>query len=126
MSFLTAAAPNLGALLCNQPAKADEAAPALLARARPVLAVAAAHGQRRLVLGAWGCGVFRNDPAVVADAFASALDGAAGWFDQVVFAVLDHTRGTPVHAAFAARFGAAATRARGGGAADVPVRDALR
>ena len=32
-----------------------------------MLAVAAAHEHRVLVLGAWGCGVFRNDPALVAD-----------------------------------------------------------
>jgi uncharacterized protein (TIGR02452 family) len=34
---------------------------------------AVAHSHRRLVLGVWGCGVFRNDPATVAEAFAGAL-----------------------------------------------------
>ncbi|MFE9203548.1 TIGR02452 family protein [Micromonospora sp. NPDC006431] len=105
VSFLTAAAPNRGAVLRNQPADAERVAPALRTRARRVLAVAAAHGHRRLVLGAWGCGVFRNDPATVAEAFALALADAAGWFDQVTFAVLDRAGG-PVEAAFADRFGA--------------------
>jgi uncharacterized protein (TIGR02452 family) len=104
VSFLTAAAPNLGAILRNQPASADRVPGVLTVRARRVLAVAASHGHRRLVLGAWGCGVFRNDPAVVAEVFADALTEAAGWFDRVVFAVLDRAPGTPVHAAFAARF----------------------
>ncbi|SBT44762.1 TIGR02452 family protein [Micromonospora narathiwatensis] len=104
VSFLTAAATNRGAVLRNQPADADRVGPALRTRARRVLAVAAAYGHRRLVLGAWGCGVFRNDPATVAEAFALALDDAAGWFDQVTFAVLDRADG-PVRAAFAARFG---------------------
>jgi uncharacterized protein (TIGR02452 family) len=100
LSLLTAAAPNRGAVPAS---RAGEVATGLATRARRVLAVAAAHGHRRLVLGAWGCGVFRNDPAIVAGAFADALADTAGWFDQVVFAVLDHTKGTPVNAAFAAR-----------------------
>ena len=104
MSFLTAAAPNRGADLRNQPDSADRIPAVLTRRARRVLEVAAAHGHRRLVLGAWGCGVFRNDPNVVAASFAEALAGAAGWFDQVVFAILDRTPGAQVYAAFAARF----------------------
>lgn len=101
LSLLTAAAPNRGTVPAS---RAGEVATALATRARRVLAVAAAHGHRRLVLGAWGCGVFRNDPAVVAGAFADALAETAGWFDHVVFAVLDNAKGAPVHAAFAARF----------------------
>ncbi|WP_203905160.1 TIGR02452 family protein [Virgisporangium aliadipatigenens] len=102
VSFLTAAAPNNGAVLRSQPANAATVPAVLERRARRVLDVAAAHGERRLVLGAWGCGVFRNDPAVVAEAFATVLGG----FDHVVFAVLDHVSGTPVYNAFAERFGA--------------------
>jgi uncharacterized protein (TIGR02452 family) len=104
VSFLTAAAPNRGAILRNQPDSADRIPAVLTRRAQRVLEVAAAHGHRRLVLGAWGCGVFRNDPNVVAASFAEALASAAGWFDQVVFAVLDRTPGAQVHAAFATRF----------------------
>jgi uncharacterized protein (TIGR02452 family) len=100
VSFLTAAAPNLGAILVRQPTAASSVPDVLAARAERVLAVAAAHGHRDLVLGAWGCGVFRNDPAVVAAAFAAQLARAIGCFDRVVFAVLDHQPGTPTHAAF--------------------------
>ena len=77
----------------------------LLRRATRVLAIAAAHGHRTLVLGAWGCGVFRNEPAVVAGAFADALR-TVDRFDHVIFAVHDRVSGTPVHAAFAKVFGA--------------------
>jgi uncharacterized protein (TIGR02452 family) len=101
VSFLTAAAPNRGALPAS---RAGKVAAALTVRARRVLAVAAAHDHRRLVLGAWGCGVFRNDPHTVAGAFADALAGSAGCFDEVVFAVLDTAKGAPVRAAFTARF----------------------
>jgi uncharacterized protein (TIGR02452 family) len=100
VSFLTAAAPNLGAIVTSQPQAAGSVRGVLAARAARVLAVAAAHGHRTLVLGAWGCGVFRNDPAAVAEAFAGQLARAQGHFDHVVFAVLDLQRDTPTHAAF--------------------------
>jgi uncharacterized protein (TIGR02452 family) len=100
-AFLTAAAPNLRAVLANQPELAATVPAVLRARALRVLEVAAAHGHRRLVLGAWGCGVFGNDPAVVASAFAAALD-RVDTFDHVVFAVLDRAPGTPTFDAFAA------------------------
>ncbi|MER7914196.1 TIGR02452 family protein, partial [Streptomyces sp. NPDC096068] len=56
------------------------------------------------VLGAWGCGVFQNDPEQVAGAFRALLTGDdrfAGHFEEVVFAVLDRASGTPTLAAFA-------------------------
>lgn len=101
VAFLTAAAPNLGAIAANQPDAAPSVPGVLARRARRVLEVAAAHGHRRLVLGAWGCGVFRNDPAAVAATFAGELARVPGWFDQVTFAVLDHQRGAPTFSAFA-------------------------
>ena len=53
-----------------------------------VLAAAANHGFRELVLGAWGCGAFGNGAAHVAAAFVQALQGDYdGIFRQVVFAV---------------------------------------
>ncbi|MET9841377.1 MULTISPECIES: TIGR02452 family protein [Streptomyces] len=88
--FLTSPAPNAGTILRQEPERAAEIPGALARRAELVLEVAASHGYRRLVLGAWGCGVFRNDPAHVAEAFRGLLSGRfAGTFDRVVFAVLD-------------------------------------
>jgi uncharacterized protein (TIGR02452 family) len=103
VSFLTAAAPNRLAIERNQPHLLPEVPAVLARRAARVLRVAGAHGHRRLVLGAWGCGVFGNDPAVVADVFAAALHDSP-WFDEVVFAVLDRQPGTPTYAAFVAEF----------------------
>ena len=99
VSFLTAAAPNRSAILRNQPERADDIPLALLRRTIRVLHVAASHGHRRLVLGAWGCGVFGNDPATVAKIFALALRDNR-FFDHVVFAVLDGQKGTPTLTAF--------------------------
>jgi uncharacterized protein (TIGR02452 family) len=103
-SVITAPAPNAGAL--RQQGRFDAAAveATLRRRAGFVLAIAAHHGVERLVLGAWGAGVFGNDPALVADAFATHLAGAfANAFAEVVFAVIGGP-GQPNHDAFAARF----------------------
>ncbi|KAJ6481652.1 hypothetical protein C8R45DRAFT_308393 [Mycena sanguinolenta] len=64
-----------------------------------VFRVAAMHGRRRLVLGAFGCGAFGNPPAEVAQLFRRVLlgrDGSGvgnrggefvGCFDEVTFAI---------------------------------------
>lgn len=101
--FLTSAAPNAGVVLRTAPERAAELPRALAARAERVLETASAHGYPRLVLGAWGCGVFRNDPAQVAEAFRALLGAGgrfAGVFEHVVFGVLDRTRGGVVREAF--------------------------
>jgi uncharacterized protein (TIGR02452 family) len=98
---ITSAAPNAGALRQHGRFDAAEVARALHRRAELVLAVAAHHGVSRLVLGAWGAGVFGNDPAVVARAFADHLRGPfAGAFDEILFAI----PAGPNHDAFAAVF----------------------
>lgn len=54
-----------------------------------MFSVASRFGYRNLVLGAWGCGAFGNDPNMVAECFRSALYDK-GWlmrFDRVVFAI---------------------------------------
>lgn len=101
--FLTSPAPNAGVILRTAPERAGEIPQALVTRAGRVLETAAAHGYRRLVLGAWGCGVFRNDPARVAAAFRTHLAPGgrfSGAFGHVVFAILDRTRDSAVRTAF--------------------------
>ncbi|MFF3677676.1 TIGR02452 family protein [Streptomyces sp. NPDC002120] len=90
VGFLTSPAPNAGTIRRQEPQRVAEIPGALVRRAELVLEVAALHGYRRLVLGAWGCGVFQNDPAQVAEAFRGLLAGRfAGVFERVVFGVLD-------------------------------------
>jgi putative RNA 2'-phosphotransferase len=87
-SVITCAAPNASALRQQRRFHADDVTRALRRRAAFVLAIAAHHGVARLVLGAWGAGVFGNDPAAVASAFREPLRGDfAGAFAEVVFAV---------------------------------------
>lgn len=56
-----------------------------------ILEIAVLNGHRNLVLGAWGCGIFNNDPEFIAKTFKEKLEdaenGFKGCFDKVVFAV---------------------------------------
>ena len=107
VSFLTSPAPNAGVIARDRPADVAAVPELLVERAARVLAVAARHGCGSLVLGAWGCGVFRNDPAQVAAAFRRNVSGGgefAGAFGRIVFAVLDRTAGQPNLAAFRSAF----------------------
>jgi len=55
-----------------------------------VLAVARSFDHATLVLGAWGCGAFGNDPQRTATDFREALEGEFdGAFSNVVFAITD-------------------------------------
>ena len=105
-SFITCAAPNAGAIAQNHPDDLPEIASTFVRRIDGVLAVAAAHGCTRLVLGAWGCGVFRNDPGNVAQAFAAHLLHGAwrGRFERIRFSVLDTSRESATYAAFKRTF----------------------
>ncbi len=105
--FLTSAAPNAGVIAQRSPERTGELPAVLHRRAERVLEVASAAGYRRLVLGAWGCGVFRNDPAHVAAAFGALLGPGgrfAGRVDEVVFGVLDRQNPSPARNAFAQQF----------------------
>ena len=104
--FLTSPAPNAGAVLQRDSTRGGDVRAALQTRIRKVLATAAAHGHDAVVLGAWGCGVFRNDPGDVALEFQAALGGDfAGVFKAAWFAVLDHSAGRSVIAPFERAFG---------------------
>ncbi|MFF7393558.1 TIGR02452 family protein [Streptomyces scabiei] len=121
--FLTSAAPNASVVRRTAPERVPELPRALAVRAERVLETAAAHGYRRLVLGAWGCGVFGNDPTQVATAFRALLmDGGRfdGAFSHVVFAVLDRTRGTSTRVAFEQVFATVASRQGRGAPRDQP------
>ena len=68
-------------------------------RMKRVLLLAAQQGHDAVLLGAWGCGVFRNDPAEVARLFRETLDGELrGAFRRVHFAVYDTENGQFIEA----------------------------
>ena len=105
-SVITAPAPNAG----EHQRKSDRPWPqietALRRRAGIVLAIAREHGHRNLLLGAWGCGVFRNRPQMVAEVFGTWLAHPSfqGCFDRVVFGVYSRGAAKESFKAFQARF----------------------
>jgi uncharacterized protein (TIGR02452 family) len=105
-SVITAPAPNAGRVLRQDARAWPKIEDALRRRAGCVLAVAREHGHRTLILGAWGCGVFQNNPRMVADAFGIWLASAEfqGCFQRVVFAVYDTSHNKETLCAFQARF----------------------
>ncbi|AXG81536.1 TIGR02452 family protein [Streptomyces paludis] len=123
VGFLTSAAPNAGVIARQAPDDVPRIPAALAARAERVLETAAERGYRRLVLGAWGCGVFMNDPAAVAGAFRGLLTGEGRFarrFDEAVFAVLDRTANTTTLGAFRRVLGPFAPGPFPGGPGAVP------
>jgi uncharacterized protein (TIGR02452 family) len=91
LSIITAPAPNVSSMK-----EVDEKhlLTTIHNRAIKILQVAAHHGHKNIILGAWGCGAFGNDPRVVADVFKSALLHVPN-FEHVCFGIYD-TR-TPPH-----------------------------
>lgn len=85
-SFLTAAAPNRKAIFSGT----ERILPLFASRIEKVLSIGVAQKFDALILGAWGCGAFGNDPNQIAPLFAQALNGQfKGAFAHVAFAVLD-------------------------------------
>ncbi|MCP4146427.1 MAG: TIGR02452 family protein, partial [bacterium] len=95
-----------GEVLRRTPGASPEIEKTLRLRAGYVLAVARDNGHRSLLLGAWGCGVFRNNPTMVADAFGQWLDDPRfrGCFDHITFGIYDSSKTKGTLNAFQERF----------------------
>jgi uncharacterized protein (TIGR02452 family) len=106
VDFITSPAPNAGAIKQNEPANCEYIEPVLRERAGKILALAAYKQCDALILGAWGCGAFRNDPETVARIFSEYLlpEGLyAGYFRRVVFSVYDSSHAQETYRAFEKR-----------------------
>ena len=60
---------------------------------RLMLSVPQSWGAQYLILGAWGCGVFKNDPEKIAQYFKDAIigEGYGSLYKKIIFAVInDH------------------------------------
>lgn len=106
-SILTVPAVNAGAVMQNEPDRVDEVNDVMYKRTEKLLTIAATRNYETLILGAWGCGVFRNDPEMVAECFYQHLVKNplfAGVFKKVVFAVLDNYENQPILTPFKIKF----------------------
>jgi uncharacterized protein (TIGR02452 family) len=107
VDFITSSAPNAGQILRSHPQDVEKIPEVLRERGAKVLSLAAYNGCDALVLGAWGCGVFRNDPFMVAQMFADYLlpDGLFwGRFKSLLFSVLYSSKSQNILAEFEQRF----------------------
>lgn len=101
VNVITCAAPNLrGAAEWGM--SDEELLTIHRARGQKILQVAAAHGTDILILGAFGCGAFRNPPEVVAQAYRDLLDRFDGYLRRVEFAVYCSPRDSRNYDAFLA------------------------
>ena len=108
LSVITCAAVNGVDVAGRVPHRTPEIPGTMRRRTTRVLTVAAAHGFRRLILGAWGCGAFGLDAEMMAEVFRDALElPFRGVFDEVVFAITDWSDDSRFIGPFQRRFEAA-------------------
>ncbi len=87
-SVITAPAVNSGVVRKKEPERANEIELVMKRRMEKVLAIAIENGHKDMVLGAWGCGVFRNDPLDVARWFKETIvEKFTNEFENIVFAI---------------------------------------
>lgn len=96
--IITCAAPNASVAIRHQNVSKEENYKVLKDRVDFMLAIAAEHDPVTLILGAWGCGVFKQDPNKLVEIYDSLLGitsryrGKAKYsdvFNRVVFAIPD-------------------------------------
>jgi len=90
-NVLTSPAVNVGAYYRNENGSKSTALKVMEKRMRYILKLFAAKGDRKIILGAYGCGVFGNDTADVANIFYKLLkdEEFERYFEHISFAVYD-------------------------------------
>ena len=72
----------------------------LTARIRRIFEIAATNGNEVLILGAFGCGAFRNPPQIVAEVFNAVMQDYLCYFDTIEYAVYHTEREVENYEAF--------------------------
>jgi len=92
LSIVSAPAPNLRAIQAAMEPQdlTDVLYEIICRRAKKVLQVAALEGHKNIILGAWGCGAFGNDPKQVATIFVELVKKDFPHFENVCFAIYDN------------------------------------
>lgn len=103
LSFITSPAVNVGAIKNNRPEELQSVEPVMLSRMDKVLALFVSQNITHIILGAWGCGVFQNDPNDIARYFKSFLTENGKYsksFETIVFAIFDKSKALSALSAF--------------------------
>lgn len=88
VSIITAPAVNAGVVREREPHSVPEIEVVMKRRIEKVLRISFEHGHKNLVLGAWGCGVFRNSPEEVSRYFKEVIDNKfSSVFDNIFFGI---------------------------------------
>jgi len=91
-SVLTLPAVNMGQVLLKGENE-EQAKKVMRRRMKLALAIFAEQKAKHIILGAYGCGVFKNDPNMVAMWWKELMnEGMGQYFDTVFYAVLDHSK----------------------------------
>jgi uncharacterized protein (TIGR02452 family) len=98
-SVLTLPAVNYGQVLTHGENTVTAKA-TMKRRMKIALAIFADQDCDTLILGAYGCGVFRNDPGDVAKWWSELLTEYGGHYKTVIFSILDHSPKLDVFTAF--------------------------
>lgn len=86
--IITCAAPNLGPTLrYDLGVSKEENSKVLESRIKFILDIAAENRVDTLILGAFGCGVFKQDASEVASIFIKYISNSHNYFKKVIFAV---------------------------------------
>lgn len=107
IDILTSPAPNKGAMKQNKRGETTQVESVFERRIKLMLALFAHKKCDYPVLGAWGCGVFGNDPKDVARLFYKVLveENFASLFQEVTFAIYEPRKSEgPCTQAFVAQF----------------------
>jgi len=90
-SVLTLPAVNYGQVILKGE-DTDIAEQIMFQRMKIALSIFAKQESKVLILGAYGCGVFKNDPKKISAWWKELLSAYGGYFDKVVFAILGRTK----------------------------------
>ncbi len=91
VDVITCAAPNMNSAMQSVTVEPDELHDIFVRRTERILHTSALHQIDHLILGAFGCGAFGNDPYLVADAMKEACRKYAYSFKSIVFVIYART-----------------------------------
>ncbi len=89
VNFITSAAVNAGVVKRKEPDVTEDTIRMLMfQRIEKLFSLCVKESQDVLILGAWGCGVFQNNPETIAQIFSNLLNGKfKKQFKRVIFSI---------------------------------------